>query len=72
MDLQVAAVDAVVVVDHDRRQLDVLVAERLERAVERLDHQVERAQRLFLEPAQLLPEVQPCRRLDHYPTLPVT
>ena len=34
VDLQVAAVDAVVVGDDDRRELDVLVLERLERAVE--------------------------------------
>ena len=49
VDLEEAAVDPVVVVDHDRRQLDVLVLERLERAVERHDHEVERAERLLLE-----------------------
>ena len=36
LDLEIAPVDAVVVVDDDRRQLDVLVLERLERAVEGL------------------------------------
>ena len=59
VDLQVAPVDAVVVVDDDRRQLDVLVLERLERAVERRDDEVERPERLLLELAQLLLEVLP-------------
>jgi hypothetical protein len=59
--LQVAAVDPVVVGDHDRRQLDVTVVERLERPVERGDDEVERAQRLVLEPRELLLEVDPLR-----------
>ena len=46
VDLEVAAVDAVVVGDDDRGELDVLVLERLERAVELLDDQVEPAERL--------------------------
>src|SRR5688500_3570979 len=33
LDLQIAPVDAVVVMDDDRRELDVLMLERLERAV---------------------------------------
>ena len=49
MDLQVAAVDAVVVGDHHLRELDVLVLERLEHAVELLDDQVEAAERVRLE-----------------------
>ena len=49
VDLEVAAVDAVVVGDHERRELDVLVLERLERAVELLDDQVEPAERARLE-----------------------
>ena len=57
VDLQVAAVDPVVVLDDDRRELDVAVLERLERAVERRHDQVERAQRLRLEPAELLLEL---------------
>ena len=44
--LEVAAVDAVVVGDHHARQLDVLVLDGLERAVERLGHHVEAAERL--------------------------
>ena len=55
--LEVAAVDAVVVGDHHAGQLDVLVADRLERAVERLRHQVEAAERRALEPRELLLEV---------------
>ena len=62
MDLEVAAVDPVVVGDHDRRELDVAVVERLERAVERRDDEVERAERLLLEPRELLLEVEPLRR----------
>ena len=42
VDLEVAAVDAVVVGDDDRGELDVLVLDRLERAVELLDDEVER------------------------------
>ena len=42
VDLEVAAVEAVVVGDDHRRQLDVLVLERLEHAVELVDDQVER------------------------------
>ena len=42
VDLEVAAVDAVVVGDDERRQLDVLVLDGLERAVERVDDELER------------------------------
>ena len=67
VDLQVAAVDPVVVGDDDRRELDVLVLERLERPVERDHDQVERAERLLLEPAELLLEVDPARSRGHSP-----
>jgi hypothetical protein len=72
--LQEAAVDPVVVVDDDRGQLDVLMLERLQRAVERGDDEVERAQRLLLERPQLVLEVD-ASLVGHagaYPTLPVT
>ncbi len=46
VDLQVAAVDAVVVGDHHLRELDVLVLQRLEHAVELLDDQIEPAERV--------------------------
>ena len=49
MHLEVAAVDPVVVRDDHARQLDVLVADGLERAVERLRHEVEPAERRALE-----------------------
>ena len=58
VDLQVAPVDAVVVGDHHLGELDVLVAERLEHAVELLDDQVQAAERVGLEVAQLLLEVR--------------
>ena len=48
VDLQVAPVEAVVVGDHHLRELDVLVVERLEHAVELLDDQVEAAERALL------------------------
>ena len=54
MDLEVAAVEAVVVEDHDRRELDVLVVQRLHRPVERAQHEVERAEGLALERLQLV------------------
>ncbi len=49
VDLEVAPVDAVVVGDHHLRELDVLVLERLEHAVELLDDQVQAAERVLLE-----------------------
>ena len=52
MDLEVAAVDAVVVGDDELGQLDVDVLERLERAVELLDDEVEAAERERLELGQ--------------------
>ena len=69
--LQVAAVDPVVVLHDDRRQLDVLVLERLQRAVERVHDEVQRTQRLRFERAQLVLEVDP-GLFGHQPTLPVT
>ena len=73
MDLEVAAVDAVVVGDDDRRQLGVAVRERLERAVEDPDDHVEPAQRLLLEAQELLLEVDPAVAHPRaQPTLPVT
>ena len=59
VDLQVAPVDAVVVGDHHLRELDVLVLERLEHAVELLDDQVKAAQRVGFELLQLLLKVRP-------------
>ena len=52
MDLQVAAVDPVVVGDDQLRQLDVLVLDRLQGAVEGGDDQVEAAQGARLELAR--------------------
>ena len=57
LDLQVAAVDAVVVGDHHRGQLDVLVLNRFERPVERAHHQVEAAEGLNFELGELLLEM---------------
>ena len=71
MHLEVAAVDPVVVLDDQLRELDVLVLDRLGHALERLDHHVERAQRLLLQPLELLAEVR-ARLRRHQPNLPVT
>ncbi len=49
VDLEVAAVDPVVVGDDHPGELDVLVADRLQRAVKLADDQVEAAERLSLE-----------------------
>src|ERR1035438_6179547 len=57
VDLQVAPVEAVVVGDHHLRELDVLVGERLQHAVELLHDQVQAAERAGLELLQLLLEV---------------
>ena len=73
MHLEVAAVDAIVVVDDEAGQLDVLVVERLDRPVQRRDHHVEAAQGLLLEPLELLLEVDASAGVGHaHPTFPVT
>ena len=61
VDLQVAPVDAVVVGDDHLGELDVLVLERLEHAVELLDDQVKAAQRVGFELVKLLLEVRATR-----------
>ena len=71
MHLQVAAVDAVVVLDHELRELDVLVLERLSNALQRLAHHVQRAERLSLERLELLAEMS-TRLRRHQPNFPVT
>ena len=77
VDLQIATVDPVVVGDDHPGQLDVLVADRLQRAVELLEHQVHPAERLALELLQCFAELVTCllhglAGLLHYPNLPVT
>ena len=57
MDLEVAAVDAVVVEDDHLGELDVLVLEGLQDAVELLAHDVQAAQRGLLEAVELVAEV---------------
>jgi hypothetical protein len=54
VDLEEAAVDAVVVGDDDLRELDVLVLERLGDAVELLEDEVDPAEGPLLQLAQLL------------------
>ena len=71
--LQIAAVDAVVVGDHHARELDVLVLDGLERAVERGRHEVEASERGSLQSRELFLEVRSGGvRQRHYPTFPVT
>ena len=74
MDLEVAAVEAVVVDDHDRGELDVLVLERLEHAVELLEDHVD-ARRAPTPRAAVSSSWKCCRvpRPAHrYPNFPVT
>ena len=59
--LQVAAVDPVVVGDHDRGELDIAMMQRLQRPVKRGDDEVERAERLLLEPGELLAKLKTLR-----------
>ena len=73
MDLEVAAVDAVVVGDDERGELDVLVLERLEHAVELLEDHVDAAERGLLERVELLLEVlAPSPVAMQLPNFPVT
>jgi hypothetical protein len=58
VDLQVAAVDAVVVVDHHLGELHILLVERFQHAVELLDDQVQAAERVRFELGQLRLEVR--------------
>ncbi len=60
--LQVAPVDAIVIGDHHLGQLDVLVVERLEHAVELLDHDVDAAEGVLFERRQLFLEVDAAMR----------
>jgi hypothetical protein len=57
MDLEVAPVDTVVVGDDHFRELDVLVLQRLEHAVELLDDQVQAAEGVAFQRLQLRLEV---------------
>ena len=77
MDLQIAAVDPIVVGDDHPGQLDVLVADGLQRPVELLEHQVHPAERLALEVLQCFAKgvtsfLHGLAGLLHYPNLPVT
>src|SRR6266496_2510025 len=72
MHLEVAAVDAVVVGDHDRGELDVLVVQRLQRAVQRGHDEVQATERVILDPRELLDEVRPDARHYAHPNFPLT
>jgi hypothetical protein len=65
--LEVTAVDPGVVGDDHAGQLDVLVGEGLQRAVELLDHEVESVECLALELGQFF--MEPLGRLRHTPTV---
>ena len=64
--LEVASVDAVVVGDHHLRQVHVLTHQRLERAVQLLEHDVQAAERLPLELGELVVEVRPALRTARF------
>jgi hypothetical protein len=57
LDLQVPTVDPVVVVDDDRRELDVLMLERLERSIQRRDDEVDAPEGLDLQLMELFVEL---------------
>ena len=69
--LEVAAVDAVVVGDHDLGELGVLVLDRLDRAAEGLGDHVEPPERALLERREVLLIIDADFH-RHYPTFPVT
>ena len=68
VDLQVAPVDPVVVGDDHPGQLDVLVGDRLERAVELRDDDVHPPERLLLELLEVLAELVACLLHQSPPT----
>ena len=70
MDLQVAAVNPVVVGDDHRGQLDVLVADRLQGSVKLLHDKIQPAQDLLLEAFELFAKL--VAGLLHQPNFPVT
>ena len=73
MDLQVAAVDPVVVGDDQLGQLDVLVLDRLEGPVERLELTRSRpSSARLLERLELLLVVHAASASGHQPTFPLT
>src|SRR5215211_552868 len=69
VDLEVAAVDAVVVGDHELGKLDVLGVERFQGTAESGDDQVEATQGCGLEAADLFGKRLP--GLGHYPNFPL-
>src|SRR3954447_9119039 len=71
VDLQVAAVDDVVVGDHELGELDVLMMDRLDRAVQGRDHQIEALERPSLEAREPLAILVSGLEL-HQPNFPVT
>jgi hypothetical protein len=58
VDLQVAPIETIVIGDHQFGELDVLVAQRLQRAVELLNYEIKATERGLLEGVQLLLEVR--------------
>ncbi len=71
VDVEVAAVDAIVVVDHHHGELLVAHQDGLDRLVQRCARQLEGGERLVLELLELFVELD--ARLGHcQPTLPVT
>ena len=71
MDLQVTAVDAIVVGDDDLRQLDVLVLDRLQGPLESGAGQVEPAEGAVLELLEFLLVFDP-DPAGHHPNRPLT
>ena len=72
MDLEVPSVEPVIVLHDDRGELDVVVLERLQRAIQRREHHVERTERLVLQGAQLVLEAESVGLARHQPNFPVT
>ncbi len=77
MDLQVHAVDPVIVGDHQLGEFEILVGERLQRPVEGADDEFDPFQRVALEPGDLVLVLDPVRNGlllggGHQPNLPVT
>lgn len=54
MDFQVATIDPIIVADHEGRQLNVLILQRLHHAVDLFNDDVERTKRLLLEQCEPL------------------
>ena len=63
MHLQITPIDPIIIRHDHRRQLNILIGDRLKRTIQLRDDQIQPTQHLMLELNEVLPELVP--RLTH-------